>query len=870
MPPTPDLSFTGLYEFVNKHVVKNCKAMSSEEEPKVVRKNDDVPIIKEWVSVNEEEDVSQPKIEKKTVRPSIAKIEFVKSKQQEKTTRKIVKQVGQHRQNTHGPKSNQRNLNNMMSKLGSNFEMFNKACYVCGSFDHLQIQVSDGLGPQKKLIFLPNVKGNPQMDLQDQGVIDSRCSRHMTGNMSYLTDYKEIDRGYVAFGGNLKGGKVTRKCTIKTGNLDFKNMYFGKATSNESKLWHRRSLGKFDGKADEGFFVGYSLNNKAFRIFNSRTRIVEENLHIRFSKSTPNLVSSGPDWLFDINALTRTINYEPVVAGTQSNSFAGIDYDEVFAPVTRIEAIRLFLAYASFKDFVVYQMDVKSTFLYGKIKEEVYVCQPPTFEDPDFPDRVYKVEKALYRLHQAPRAWYETFSTNMLDNSFKEGNLTRPYSSKGTKKKDGTFISQDKYVAEILNKFMFIQVKTASTPIETQKPLLKDEDGEEVDVHMYSSGLLLWPKLSMGEAQSHAKVDGKKIIVTESFVRRDLRLENEERIDCLLNSTIFEQIALMGKPTRKDNQVPQPSGPTESVADEAVHKELSDRLVRCQETIGDTIAQTRVLDLEKTKTTQQNEIATQQQEIASLKRRVKKLEKRNRSRTHNLKRLYKFGLSARVESSGDEESLGEDASKQGRRIDVIDANEDITLVSVQDDADKEMFDVDTFDGDEVFVVGQNKNVVEEVVNAAQVSTAATTVTITTKKITLAQTLEALKTLKPKVKGIVFQKPGYKLKDLKLKEFDSIQEMFDKAFKRVNTFEDFRTELVEGKEKRAGEELKERKAVGNKMHKAFPLPGESSHLQYKFPLPVEGVPTARRMEIPLPGVCTAMIKKLPVKEKWQLH
>ncbi|GJS47225.1 putative ribonuclease H-like domain-containing protein [Tanacetum coccineum] len=96
----------------------------------------------------------------------------------------------------------------------------------------------------------------------------------------------------------------------------------------------------------------------------------------------------------------------------------GINYDEVFAPIAKIEAIRLFLAYASFKDFVVYQMDVKSAFLYGKIEEEVYVCQPPGFEDPAFPDIVYKVEKALYGLHQAPRAWYETLSTYLLDNGF--------------------------------------------------------------------------------------------------------------------------------------------------------------------------------------------------------------------------------------------------------------------------------------------------------------------------------------------------------------------------------------------------------------------------------------------------------------------
>ncbi|GKE82526.1 hypothetical protein Tco_1552526 [Tanacetum coccineum] len=148
-----------------------------------------------------------------------------------------------------------------------------------------------------------------------------------------------------------------------------------------------------------------------------------------------------------------------------------------------------------------------------------------------------------------------------------------------------------------------------------------------------------------------------------------------------------------------------------------------------------TNLQKKVLDLEKTKTTQQNE-------IDSLKRRVKKLEQKKRSRTHVLKRLRKVGATARVESSGDEEDLGEDASKQGRRINAIDADEDITLVI--DDADKEMFDVDALNGEEVFVAGQNENVVEEIVDAAQVSTATTTVTITTEEVTLAQALADLK------------------------------------------------------------------------------------------------------------------------------
>nr|GEX89760.1 putative ribonuclease H-like domain-containing protein [Tanacetum cinerariifolium] len=207
--------------------------------------------------------------------------------------------------------------------------------------------------------------------------------------------------------------------------------------------------------------------------------------------------------------------------------------------VARIEAIRLFLAYSSFMGFMVYEMDVKSAFLYGTIKEEVYVCQPSGFEDPDHPNKVYKVVKALYGLHQAPRAWYETFATYLPENGFQRGTIDQTIFIKKQKgdillvqicvddvifgatnkdlcrsfeklmkdkfqmssmgeltfflglqvkqKKDGIFISQDKYVAKILRKFGLTEGKSACTPIDIEKHLQKYPDGEDVDVHTYRS-----------------------------------------------------------------------------------------------------------------------------------------------------------------------------------------------------------------------------------------------------------------------------------------------------------------------------------------------------------------------------------------------
>ncbi|GJZ46975.1 retrovirus-related pol polyprotein from transposon TNT 1-94 [Tanacetum coccineum] len=232
------------------------------------------------------------------------------------------------------------------------------------------------------------------------------------------------------------------------------------------------------------------VRSKLDRGYAGRASTIQVTRSLDFSGFTNGKRAIGTKWVFKNKKDERGIvirNKARLIAQGYTQE-EGIDYDEVFVPVARIEALRLFLAYVSFKDFVVYQIDVKSAFLYGKIKVEVYVCQPPRFEDPDFPDRVYKVEKAMYRLHQAPRACMKPCQHICWTMGFKEGKLTRPYSSKGTKqKKDGIFISQDKYVDEILKKFGFAEVKTESTPMETQKPLLKDENCEEVDVHMHSS-----------------------------------------------------------------------------------------------------------------------------------------------------------------------------------------------------------------------------------------------------------------------------------------------------------------------------------------------------------------------------------------------
>ncbi|GJV43534.1 putative ribonuclease H-like domain-containing protein [Tanacetum coccineum] len=301
-------------------------------------------------------------------------------------------------------------------------------------------------------------------------------------------------------------------------------------------------LAKFDGKSDMDSLVGYSQNSQAIEnkanhmhCFRSNITVQEEPKKIAEALQDDSWVQAmqeellqfklqqvwvlvdlphgmkviGTKWVYRNKRDERGVvvrNKARLVAQGYTQE-EGIDYDEVFAPVARIEAIRLFLAFASFMGFIVYQMDVKSAFLYGTIDEEVYVSQPPGFVDPDHPNKVYKVVKALYGLHQAPRAWYATLSTFLEKHGYKRGTIDKTLFIKRDKKdimlmisflglptslqvkqnKGGIFISQDKYVAEILKKFDLVNVKAAITPMETKLPLTKDEEAFDVDVHLYRS-----------------------------------------------------------------------------------------------------------------------------------------------------------------------------------------------------------------------------------------------------------------------------------------------------------------------------------------------------------------------------------------------
>ncbi|GJU24857.1 ribonuclease H-like domain-containing protein [Tanacetum coccineum] len=345
-------------------------------------RNNGAPIIEDWVSDNEEDDVPQAKIEKKTFKPSFDKIGMIVERPKAVVNTAKPKAVV----NAARPKA----VGNVVK--GNNVNAVKASAYWVWK-------------PKNKVLDHVSKHNSASITLNKFDYVDAQGrSKYMTGNMSYITDYEEIDGGILLpLGVTLKGGKSqARVCLLSdTYGID---------------------LGSDEYAYSVLFMVLVGIGREQER---RKRHCDKEQSKIGCSK-----------------------------------------------------------------------MDVKSAFLYGKIEEEVYVFQPPRFEDPNFPNRVYKVEKALYGLHQAPRAWYETLSTYLLDNGFQRGKIDTTLfikRDKGdilttSKAKEGwTFYQSRQYVTKILKKIGFTDVKTASTPMETQKPLLKDEDGEEVDVNLYRS-----------------------------------------------------------------------------------------------------------------------------------------------------------------------------------------------------------------------------------------------------------------------------------------------------------------------------------------------------------------------------------------------
>nr|GEX83098.1 hypothetical protein [Tanacetum cinerariifolium] len=1022
LPPKLDLSNSSLEEFkqpqLESYEPKSSEIESTnaiEDIPNDLKECPDAPLVKDRVSDNKDCSVaSLVVVEKKNDVPTIAKVEVVRPKQQEKPIRKIVRYAEMYR--SQGLRGNQRNWNNQKSQqLGSNFLMYNKACFVCGSFKHVQAnynyhhrervvsennytmvtynnstrkshpsahrnmapravfiktrlrplniarlvntaypkttvysakpmpravntarpRVVNTARPNSVVVNAVGVnQGHPQKVQEDQGYVDSGCFRHMTGNMSYLSDFKEFDGGYVTFGGGANSDRITGKGNLKTGKRDFEDMYFlkelkykilsvsqmcdiknsvlftdtrcfvlspdfklayesqvllkvpkknnmysvdmknivpkesltclvAKATLDESMLWHRRlghinfkninklvknklvrvsknettcilkkfiieienlvdkkvnvircdngtefknsvmndfcamkgirrefsvaktpqqngvaerrnrtlieaartmladsklpttflakavntacyvqnkalvvkphnktpyelfrgrtpslsfmrpfgchvtilntldHLGKFDRKADNGYFVRYSMNSKAFRVYNIITRRVEENLHIEFLENKPivagikDSIGAGqssmetgstqdcifmPLWkdgspLFDsslklsddagslsfgddgkkhdgvldkesrasneLNSTFENLNTEypddlkmlgletiatyddseeeadftnleslihvfknkkderGIVIKNKSSLVAqghtqeeGIDYDEVFALVARIKAIRLFLSYASFMGFMVYQMDMKSAFLYRRIKEEdksvTKVLKKFSFLDVKSSSTPMDMEKTLVKDADGDDYVYvPDFNSHLRDSPFElvaytdsdyaGAILDRKSTIRGCQflgsrliswqyKKQSVLVrKRNERSGELKNRKRDVIKNRESVLVRKRNERSGELKNRKRDV-CFTTGKLLKIELELTlsvlsklttaidvnvveDEQIQALVDKKKVIITETSVRSDIYLEDTEGTECLPTAIIFEQLTLMGAKT---------------------------------------------------------------------------------------------------------------------------------------------------------------------------------------------------------------------------------------------------------------------------------------------------------------------------------
>nr|GEY66787.1 hypothetical protein [Tanacetum cinerariifolium] len=495
---------------------------------------------------------------------------------------------------------------------------------------------------------------NPQYALKDKGVIDRGCSWHMTGNMSYLSYFQELNGGYVAFGGNRKGGKISDfklpdenqmllrvprennmynvnlKDIVPSGDL---TCLFAEETIDESNLWHRR-LGHVNFKTinklvkgikrefsvprtpqqnsiakrknmtlieaartmladsllpipfwveavntacyiqnkvlvtkpqnktpyellhgctprnvDEGFLVGYSVNSKAFRVFNSRTRIVQETLHVNSLENKPNVAGFQEE--FDAGKIGEEANQKymlfPVWSGStnpQNNegdaTFDGKEHDAE-KPESTVNLSLSSSALSGEQDDMTKKKDKGKTLVDYFTGNRDFNADFEDYSDdssnyvsaagPIVPTAGQNYSNNTNSISAAGPSKSEDIVYSDHENVSAEVDFNNLETSITVKQKeDGIFINQDKYVGEILKKFGLTEGKSASTPIDTEKPLLKDPE----------------VKQSNDVTRIQALVDKKKVLVTEATIRDTLHLDDAERVDCLPNEEIFTTLSRMG------------------------------------------------------------------------------------------------------------------------------------------------------------------------------------------------------------------------------------------------------------------------------------------------------------------------------------
>nr|GEV26653.1 hypothetical protein [Tanacetum cinerariifolium] len=531
--------------------------------------------------------------------------------------------------------------------------------------------------------------------LKDKGVIDSGCTRHMTGNISFLLNFEEISGGYVAFRGNPKGVShkcMTRRtlffskdteCVVLSSNFKLpdenhvllrvpreNNMYnvelknvvplgdltclFAKATLDESNLWHKR-LGHINFKTMNKLVKGKvgkeTISAQQYVMLplwstgsqdphNTDDDVVDAAFDVKENENDVHVYANGSDKSdnkkhnekakrYDkgkslIDSLTRARDFRaefeefsisssnrvnavsaPVnAAGTNptnnTNSFnTACSSVNAVSPNFRIAKKSSFVDLSKYPDDpdmpeledIVYSDDEEDghTQEEGIDYDEVFArieairgicCQPLGFEDPNYPDKVYKAVKALYGLHQAPRAWYETLANYLLENGFQKRKIDQTLF---IKKQKGDILLVQVYVDDIIfgstnkelckafeklmkDKFQ-MNVKSASTLIKTKKPLLKDPDGEDMDVHICSNyaGASLDRKSTTGGCQflgcrliscqckKHTVVATSsteaEYVVAASCYAQVLWIQNQlldYGVECLSNEEIFKELARMG------------------------------------------------------------------------------------------------------------------------------------------------------------------------------------------------------------------------------------------------------------------------------------------------------------------------------------